>query len=308
VTQFLREASLRIRIRNADFTFREPPIFISGLRVSFSILKSLAWTTNTAIIKIWNLSQNHRNEIINYGDEVTLYAGYQRGAGKQVLFIGDTTCVQHVYDLPEIVTILECGDGERYINQYRYTRSWAPNTPARVIIEDIAKAMDISIAEYAASPNLVHFNGLECSGMAKDSLTKVCNYLNLQWSIQNNELQVIPNDGTIIQPPFEINASTGMQGIPQRFTYKRVDLWRPTSNQPLASPLAPARAPSQPVGYKVNVALNPLILPGNSVILTSTHLGFKSPMRVENIRHEGDTFGFLWSSSLELTLLPGATL
>lgn len=289
--KFYRQATLRIRLRNDDFTGYIGTVTISGLRVSFSITKSLSWSTNSAVIKIWNLSQTNRNLIKDYGDEVTLYAGYELDGGPQVLFIGDTTAVSHIFEQPEIVTVLECGDGEKFINQLRVSLSYAEGTSARTIITEIAAQMGIALIEYAASDDLVYRQGFKFIGMGKDALTIVCDKLGLQWSVQNNGLQVIPLNGTITQQAIQVNQATGMQGIPQRFTYKRLDLYKAVT------------APT--TGYKVHVALNPLILPGSKIILQSSHLDFKGPYRVENIRHEGDTYGFIWSSNLEVTELTG---
>lgn len=303
--KFYREAALKIRLRNADFNGYIGTVDISGLRVSFSITKSLAWSTNTANIKIWNLSQTNRNLIKDYGDEVTLYANYSENSNPslgintnskatEVLFIGDTTAVSHFYDKPEIITVLECGDGEKYLNQLHVTVSYAEGAQARTVISNIAQQMGLEVAEFANSDNLIYRQGYSYTGPGKDALTIVCNKLNLQWSVQNNALQIIPIKGTIEQPAIEINENTGMQGVPQRFTYRRLDQYRSID------------APT--TGYKVKTALNPRILPGSKIILQSTHLDFKGPYRVESISHDGDTYGFLWSSNIEVTeLLSGAT-
>lgn len=299
---FYREAALRVRIRNNNFTGYIRELTFSGLRVSFSITKSLAWSTNAAVIKIWNLGQSNRNLIKDYGDEVTLYAGYSQDSdprlgyrddsrASQVLFIGDTTAVSHIYEQPEIITVLECGDGDKFINQLRVSVSYAAGTPARTVIHGIASQMGINISLYAASDNLEYRQGFKFIGMGKDALTIVCNYLGLQWSVQNNALQIIPLGGTNTLPIIQINQNTGMQGVPTRFTNRRIDLYR--------SIYAPT------TGYKINVALNPLILPGSEIALISTHLGVNGPYRVENVRHEGDTYGFVWSSNLEVTELTG---
>ncbi len=293
--KFYREATLSIRIRKDDFTGYIATILIKGLRVSFSIIKSLSSTTNSAVIRIWNLSQDNRNLIKDYGDEVTLYAGYREDGGPQILFIGDTTTVSHIYDLPEIVTVLECGDGEKYLNQLRVSLSYAANTPARTIIEEIAFQMHYQLVEFAASNNLVYRQGFKFVGMGKDALDLVTNKLDLQWSGQNNQLQVIPVNGTISEPIIQVNQATGMQGIPQRYTYRALDLYRDVNQRN--------------TGYKVNVALNPFIIPGSKIDLASSHLNFRGPYRVETIRHEGDTFGFVWSTSIECTeLLQAATI
>ena len=189
---------------------------------------------------------------------------------------------------------MEVGDGERYINQLRATLSFSENALAQEIIQGIASQMGIDFVEFANSDNLVYRQGFKFIGMAKDALDKVCNKLNLQWSIQNEQLQIIPINGTISQPIIQINEATGMQGVPQRYTNRR---------------LLPYRSIDEVnTGYKVSIALNPLILPGAKIDLSSTHLGIRGPYRVETIRHEGDTFGPIWSSQIECTeLLQGAT-
>ena len=296
--KFYRTATLKIRIRNANFNYTQT-IILSGLRVSFSIVQSLAWSTNTATIKVWNLSQDHRNLIKDYGDEVTLYANYSntgdpKAKASEVLFIGNTTAVSHIFDQPEIITVLECGDGEFYVNQSRVSLSYAAGTPARIIINAIASQMGIDLKPLPDVDNLQYRQGFKSIGMGKDALTDVCNKLGLQWSVQNNELQVIPLNGVFKGPTIQVNEATGMQGIPQRFTNRRLDLYR-SIYEPNT-------------GYKVSVALNPLILPGSKIDLSSTHLNFRGPYRVENVRHDGDTYGPIWSSNLECTeLLSGST-
>lgn len=292
MTRFYREARLRIRIRNKDFTGYIETIEITGLRVSFSIVKSLAWSTNSAVVKIYNLNANHRNLIKDYGDEVTLYAGYQLDGGPQVLFVGDTTAVYHVFEFPEIISVLECADGDKFINQLRVAVSFAENTSARDIITAIAIQMGIPYDPLPSTDNLVYRQGFEFVGMGKDALSIVCAKLNLQWSVQNQRLQVIPLNGTIVQQPITVNGHTGMIGIPQRYTYRRIDLYRA-----LDAPLT---------GYKVNMNLTPRISPGSRIILESQALNnIRGDYRVENVRHDGDTFGFVWITQLETTELVG---
>ena len=290
---FIREANVVINITREDFKGYEQSIAISDLRVSFSILKSLAWSTNSAVIKIWNLGQANRNAINNFGDQVTIYAGYERGAGTGLLFIGDTTAVSHIYEQPEIITVLECGDGDKFINQTRVSVSYGPKTPARRIIQDMAAQMGIAISEFANSDNLIFEQPFNYIGIGKDGLQIIFDKLGLQGSVQNNALQIIPIQGAIVETPFQINEATGMQGIPQRFTsrtlYQYTAIDAPTT------------------GYKVNTILNPQILPGSSIVLQSTHLDIKGLFRVDNTRHEGDTFGPIWSTNLQVTELSGNT-
>ena len=134
MTKFIRTATVVIKIRRDDFSGYERTIRLSGLRVSFNIQKNLSITPNSGVIRIWNLSRDHRNLIKDYGDEVTVYAGYERGSGEELLYIGDTTTVYHTYELPDVVTTLECGDGDRYVNQKHFSLSFQSGATAREVI------------------------------------------------------------------------------------------------------------------------------------------------------------------------------
>lgn len=287
MTKFIRTATVVIKIRRDDFSGYERTIRLSGLRVSFNIQKNLSITPNSGVIRIWNLSRDHRNLIKDYGDEVTVYAGYERGSGEELLYIGDTTTVYHTYELPDVVTTLECGDGDRYVNQKHFSLSFQSGATAREVIENVAQRMGIPVTEFANSDNLVYDQGYEFAGMGKEALLKACSYLGLQPSIQNEQLQVIPIKGTIDEPPIVINGDTGMVGIPQRYTYKRQDFYE----------LGPA------VGWRVSALLLPRVLPGAKLDISSRYLNFQGMFRCETVRHVGDTYGSLWESNMEVTQL-----
>jgi len=283
-------------------------------------VKSIAWSTNSAVIKIWNLSNDHRNLIKDYGDEITVYAGYagwppvpvNQTDGPQILYIGDTQAVSHVYDFPEIVSVLECGTQERYLNQRRVSISFASETPARQVIQAIADQMGLPIIQFSNTDNLVYRQGIKFIGMGKDALQIVANKLGLVADVQDQGLYLYPKNGTIVQPIIPINENTGMIGVPQRFTYRSTDLYSPITGQNILGSntvgslavrgaLAPFVPPSRPTGYKVSTTLNPSILPGSQIELTSTHLNYiRGRNKVLNVRHEGDTYGFQWISQMEV--------
>ena len=294
MTNFRRQARLFLKLTTVDGY--KGDLNISNLRISFSIQKNLAWSTNTAQVRVWNISADKRNILRDYGDQLTLYAGYEEGGGEQILFIGDTVAVSHIFDLPEIISVFECGDGDKYANQKTVSVSFDKGATARSVIQEIARQMDITLLPLPAGDNLVYQQGFSSADMGKDALAKACKYLSLEASIQNNNLQIIPQGGTIDQPPFIINADTGMIGIPQRYTFKRSDLFRKRAD-------VSHTQVGYPTGWKVQTTLRPDILPGAKVQIQSTHLDLKGLFRVETIRHEGDTFGPIWRSSLEVTLI-----
>lgn len=295
--RFYRRAFLRINLKiGKTETFEPSPILIDGLRISFNITKFKAWSTNSASIKIWNLSAKNRNLLKHYGDEVTLFAGYEQpgsNGAPQVIFSGYSNSVSHSFDQPEIVTTLECAEGELSSNQTsgRINVAYGANIPARTVLTSIAAEMKLPIVEFADSENLVYRNGYRFSGMGKDALDSVSRYLGLQSTNQKNVLHIIPINAKVNSIQIPVNQMTGMIGIPERFTYRRL--------QQYASSSAPTE------GYRVNVLLNPSIIPGNTINLQSSHIDFSGPYSVEIVRHSGDTHGFDWITNLETLVLPG---
>ncbi len=155
--RFYRRAFLKINLKIGQTeTFDPTPILIDGLRISFNISKYRAWATNNASIKIWNLNAKNRSLLKHFGDQITLFAGYEQpstNGAPQVIFSGNSTSVSHAFDQPEIVTTLECSEGELPYNQAsgRISISFAANVPARTVLSAIAAEMNLNIAEFADS-------------------------------------------------------------------------------------------------------------------------------------------------------------
>lgn len=292
--KFYRTASIRIRLRIGKTNDFEPnPIFINNLRIAFSVNKFRGWAANSASIKVWNLNADKRSKFKNFGDEVTLYAGYQEpgtNGALQVLYVGNTTSVSHIFEQPEIVTSFECASGDKFLNQDRITISFGANVSARTVVSEICRKMDMQVAFFAPSQDLKYENGFKYIGPGKDVLQNVLAYLGLQGSNQDGLYYIIPINGSLGDTQIPVNQMTGMIGVPERFTYRYISQWKAED------------APT--TGYKVNVMLNPNIIPGSTINLQSSHIDFKGPYRVNIVRHDGDTFGFPWVSNLETTVLP----
>jgi len=288
---FGRVAKLIIQTPDQDNTDYVNRFEIQDLRVSFSVMKSLQWSGNSAIIKVWGLKQSTRNLIKEYGTQVQLYAGYEQDAGTQLLFIGQTIAVYHTYEQPEIISTFECIDGDKYFNQAKGSVSYAPGTLAKTVIEDLASKTGVKLASFNAPQNLQYQNGFSFTGSLREGIFKACDFLNLQATIQNNILYVVPIKGITPEPIYEINENTGMHGIPERYTYRR--LWQ-------------YRAVDRPqVGFRITNSLFPLIKPFDHIRLTSTHLQIvQKPCRVESVRHMGDNYGAEWATHIEVTELP----
>ena len=293
--QFDRVINLKIRLINETRTAYEEEIDIQRLRMAFSINKTQAFTTNSANVRIWNLGPTNRNRIRNIGDQIRLFAGYALESGPQLLFIGNTTQSMHIFEQPEIITVLDAGDGEIELNNLIVSVSFGERVAARTVIQSIADRMGLTIVDFAQTDNLYYENGFSSTGRAAFVLQKACGKLNLFFSVQNNNLVILGIKGSSSKPPYEINENTGMIGIPQRYIDKKQYLYaqRPKPGDLVQSPLI------QP-GWKVRTLLKPQILPGDRIRLRSTKVDINGLFYVQSIRHEGDTYGPIFESQLEV--------
>lgn len=286
------------RIISTKIRLAQPPpqtgyrgdLEIKNLRMAFSISKSIAWATNTANFRIYNLGADNRNQLAYYGDEIRIFAGYQQNGGEQLLFIGNTTQTTHNFAFPEIITTLNVGDGEKVLNELTTSVSFGENTPARTIIEFVASRMGLTLQDFSETENLTYALGYKDVDLAKNILDKVCKKLNLAWSVQNNNLVILKvGEGNIKKPVVEINADTGMLGVPERYSDKRQYDYRA---------LPPDGAPKP--GWKVRCLLRPDLIPGDRVRIRSTHADVNGLFYIQTIQHEGDNFGPVFESLLEV--------
>ncbi len=285
------------RVVKAFIRLAEPPpginyrgdLTIENLRMSFSIFKSLSWSTNTANVRIYNMSENNRNQLNNYGNELNFYAGYRGNGGSQLIFTGNTTLANHIFAYPDVISVLDAGDGEKVLNEIIVSVSFGDNIAVRTVIADVARQMGIPLVDFADTDNLTYANGFKDSDLAKNTLKKACDKLNLTASVQNGNLVILRNNEGNSREISLINADTGMIGIPERFTDKR---------QYLYTALPPNAAPKP--GWKVKTLLRPDLLPGDRIRLRSTQANIDGVFFILSIRHEGDNYGPLFESTLEV--------
>jgi hypothetical protein len=287
--RFDRLVSAKIRRANADFTEYRDALDISGLRIAFSVNKTFSSATNSAVVRIYNLSASKRNDLRNFGDQLRLFAGYRDQEGEQLLFVGNISQFNHSFIPPEIVTSLQCGDGEKTLNNTIISVSFGQETPIRTVIEYVAEKIGLSIAYFAPSTNLLYGNGFNNICSAQYILDDACQALDLTWSVQNDNLYIIRSDGATEKPPAEVNAENGMIGTPERYVDKKYYLYR-------------AKEPNEPLkpGWKVRTLLRPELLPGDRIRLKSTQADIDGVFKILSARHEGDNFGPIFESNFEV--------
>lgn len=288
--KFDRQIQLRVR------TSSTPPsqqyigsMEVNNLRISFSILKTLSPSVNTAQIRVWNLNQNKRNELNNYGNEIKLLAGYRQETGPQLLFQGQSRLVNHTFNGTDIISSFDCGDGEKNFNLIVDSSSFGANTSAFIIISYYATKLGMEIINPLIIPQKTYANGFKHVGQVKIGLQKVCDFVGLVPSVQNGNLLLTLDSLGRDFLPFEINSDTGMIGTPERNTDRKGSDYRAITRQSSFNP-----------GWKVTTLLRPDIIPGDRIRLRSRKVDIDGVFKVFSIRHIGDNYGDIFQSTFEV--------
>lgn len=256
-------------------------VLITGLDVSFSVVKTDDPKVNTMEVRVYNAAPNTRQLLETTENTVIVNAGYF-GNVRQ-LAAGDITKGSTVMSGVDRVTSALCGDGLRALSTKRVSLSYDGAVSARQIINDISTALGLEVQETDADLSGKFRTGWAFVGPAKDAMTSIAKRFGLDWSVQNEEIQVTTRRGVNTKEAVLITPETGLIGHP--------------------APLDDARDDNvdakEPPGLRIMTLLNPLYVPGGVVVLRSK--GYDdAEFRIKRVEHDGDTRGSAWHSTLEV--------
>lgn len=283
---------------------------IRGLRMAFSIQKGSVKTPNKCTVRVWNVRKTMRPRIEAIGLVLVLRAGYSEDIGEVTLFAGDVTRSYSYHEGPDIITELELADGFSEFRDKKITVSYAAGATTLQVLRDITKRFGLTVRSLPTDvPDKQYKNGFAFVGRCRDAMDKACEYMGLEWSIQNREVQVIKRGGTVRQKAYLLTPKTGLLGSPmqesQTMTEKAGAKLGYTEQQRGVSVEFELDRDGtydkmlRVYGYKVLTLLQPLIEPGGFVQVRSDGIDGEF-FRVEELTHVGDTHGKEWHTELLL--------
>lgn len=209
--QYIRNASLIVADAQGN------GLDLASLRIVFKVKKSSAQTPNSAIIRVYNLSDNTAKQIREEFQSVTLQAGYQSNFGlifkgniKQVRFGRENSTDTYVdiaagdgdqsYNFSTISTTLSAGSQQTdQINAAINTME--PNGVTTGFIDDI--------------DSIILPRGKVMYGMSRDYLRQSTESTNTTWSIQNEQIQIVKRTSVAPDPVVVLTSKTGLVGVPE---------------------------------------------------------------------------------------------
>ncbi|BBO74393.1 hypothetical protein DSCW_18100 [Desulfosarcina widdelii] len=189
---------------------------ITGLRTVFQIEKNSESFPNTAKITLYNLSKNSRAMVSKEDAFVMLEAGY--GDRLETLYVGDVARAYVSRQGADWVTTIECGDGRNAIRRVHVDRSYAAGTDMKAIMQDVAKSFveqgKVALGSMIGIESKKTERGDVLSEMSKDAMDRLTKNQGLEWSIQNNTLQVLPKNQALPAEAVLLTPATGLVGVP----------------------------------------------------------------------------------------------
>lgn len=270
----------------------------SPLRITFDTEKDLKEEPNVTRISVWNLKKETRDFLTAPDTFVVLYAGYEKEGGPLLLASGNVVNGYSYKEGADVITEVEVMDGFVNLRDSAISVGYESNVSAKKVLEDCAAKLGLTLFMPNGAPDRTWANGLSFYGPVHELLHKVVTGTGLEWSIQNNVLQVIQRNGLTQRRAIVLCPGSGMIGRPERTKQgaKEKALVRDKrtgNNKDITS------SEQQKEGWRVRSMLLPQALPGDVVQLKSAFVeGF---YRIETAKSRGDSYGSgEWVTELQL--------
>lgn len=198
---------------------------IQDLRIQFKIEKTNESSTNKSEISIFNLSQETRSLFEAKGTRVHLSIGYLglspnklvgSTSNVDLVFVGDITKIDQSLNPPDLITKIISGDGDNRHRNAKHTRGYPPNTKLLTALNNVSDDFGLSRKVFVDIPDITIAHGLALRGLCRNHMDTLTQPNGLEWSIQDDALQVIPVGGTTSENPILLNKDTGLIGSPKK--------------------------------------------------------------------------------------------
>ncbi len=214
------DRKIRLSFTSPDAGVTPPPT-IENLNIGFTVERTLKKEPSTLECAVFNLSADTRKLMKQDARLiVTLEAGY--GDDAHAIFVGDVRRVAERRDLPDLITDIEAGDGERGAKQW--ARKWFPKgSSVDSVFRYLTKtagygegnvSRGVQIREQSGLPTRLE-SGLHVRGYALDELAELANSRGIEFSVQAGEVQMLEygqaKEGV---PVTLISPKTGLIGYP----------------------------------------------------------------------------------------------
>ena len=250
---------------------RKESIAINNLRVTFSIKKTLTSEPNTGEISVYNLNDNNRNLITRKQYSFLELSVCYKEDVLRLIFCGDILTVENKLTGQDIITTMRCGDGHRAYTEKTIIKTMKKGQTDSDFLNEAVNSFGIQRGRINLPNDRALPRGKVMMCDTRDIMHKIAINNNADWSIQDDQLVVIPKSTALANNEgWVISRTTGMVGSPQK-TDK---------------------------GLEVTTLCNPQYRIGSLVRIESKLTEYNGDYKIVSIEHNGDLYGTNWHSKL----------
>jgi hypothetical protein len=195
-----------------------------ALDFSFNVTRTLKKDPNKAEIRIFNLNQTTRSRITSLKRiPVELEAGYDDDP--TLIFRGNLREARTERNGPDIITIVSGEDGGDKARTARINRSFGRGAAFRDVVEKIAADLGLGLgniskisADSMRGVSNKFAGGVSFQGNAGEELERILASANLEYSIQDGNLQILELGKPLPGVTKKLTPETGVIGSPTRGT------------------------------------------------------------------------------------------
>ena len=188
---------------------------IEGLRVSFDITNTLGKPANDAKVMIYNLNESNKS-ILKSKEDLSLMLEVGYGDVVDQLFLGDIMRSSTQRTGPDFISIIEVNDGDKGLRKATLDKSYIAGTNDKTIIQDALEEMkktgQVIIGTIATLKDSIAENGFSATGLASDVVDLLTKKQDHDFSIQQNETQILKQDADTGEEAIFLTPSTGLIG------------------------------------------------------------------------------------------------
>lgn len=288
-------------------------ILVQDLRFEFVVEKSASETLNSSTVRIYNLSPASRKLVERPNNAVIVKAGYRQDIGPVTIFVGIVRRALTTRENTDWVTELELDDGLIAYQGSKTSRLFPSGVAGIDVLKGVSSQFGLPVRPLPPDISKKTYpTGFSTCGRTREAMAKVCDYLGLEWSIQNQEIQIVKKGGVVKQSAVVLSAETGLIGSPALEARTMTDKQAAKSGISTSQSGVIVKGTKvgsggntntrlEVQGYKVVSLLQPRIEPGGYVQLKA--VGIDGFFRVEAVTHKGDTGGQEWTSEVSLRFI-----
>lgn len=207
--KYLRKASLVVSSKTGS-------IDLSQTHFKFNIKQWDLQTPNSAVFRVYNLSDQTVQQIQDEFTAVTLQAGYE-GSDFGIIFAG--TIVQPKRgreNATDTFIDIVAADGDEQMNFAIVNTAIAAGSDYAARAKLLSEAAGVQPGYTADFPAGQLPRGRTYYGMAKDHIRDLALGTDTKWSVQNGLIQFVPLGGYIPGEAVVLTALSGMIGLPEQ--------------------------------------------------------------------------------------------